>query len=120
VYTNVGESDINDFDANSICIFLSTEDDFNICFPKSLGITSIEALDSYLMQNVSNFGLCIEYVLKTPGTYELPKTEQFVQALLDLPTKNQTNIIEITSTPSVSSLSVNYAKWEGIPNANNA
>jgi hypothetical protein len=48
-------------------------------------------------------------------------TTELGQQILDFvnATQNATNIIEITSTPSVSNLSVNYAKWGGIPNANN-
>jgi hypothetical protein len=48
-------------------------------------------------------------------------TTELGQQILDFvnSTQNATNIIEITSTPSVSNLSVNYAKWGGIPNANN-
>lgn len=55
-----------------------------------------------------------------PSGYNLTQTE-LGQALLNLvnSTQNATNIIEIASTPSVSNLSVNYAKWGGIPNANN-
>lgn len=55
--------------------------------------------------------LTVEYLMSTVE-YDITDTE-IGQALLNLPTQNQTNVIEITSTPSVSQLSVNYAKYGG-------
>ena len=95
--------------------------------PKSLGHNSLEALDSYLMQT-GNFGLSIFYVLFNPIEWTITDEMEANGIPANLKTnllewakntKNQTNIIEITSTPSVSKTSVNYAKWGGVPNENN-
>lgn len=53
----------------------------------------------------------LEYTLYDKATNI---TTDLGQALFELPTENQTNIITITSTPSVSKLSVNYAKYGGV------
>jgi hypothetical protein len=101
-----------------------------IGIPKSLGLNSPEALESYLAQT-GNSGLSIEYVLEEPIEWTITDNMESMESmgstvnlktdLLDWAknTKNQTNIIEITSTPSVTKTSVNYAKWGGVPNENN-
>lgn len=53
----------------------------------------------------------LEYTLYDKATNI---TTDLGQALFELPTENQTNIITITSTPNVSKLSVNYAKYGGV------
>lgn len=98
-----------------------------IGIPKSLSINTPEALDSYLMQT-GNFGLSIFYVLEEPIEWTITDNMESMGNTVNLKTnlldwakntKNQTNIIEITSTPSVTKTSVNYAKWGGVPNENN-
>lgn len=95
-----------------------------IGIPKSLGLNTPQALESYLMQTGKS-GLSIFYVLFNPIewtiTDNMGSTVNLKTNLLEWAknTKNQTNIIEITSTPSVSKTSVNYAKWGGVPNENN-
>lgn len=98
-----------------------------IGIPKSLSINTPEALGSYLMQT-GNFGLSIFYVLQTPIEWEITDAMEANGTPANLKTmllewakntKNQTNIIEITSAPSVTKTSVNYAKWGGVPNENN-
>lgn len=97
--------------------------------PKSLGLNSPEALANYVSQNNAD-GLSIFYALEEPIEWTVDSIsdtelkaqfEDLSNRLLDWAknTKNQTNIIEITSTPSVSKTSVNYAKWGGVPNENN-
>lgn len=98
-----------------------------IGIPKSLSINTPEALESYLMQT-GNFGLSIFYVLEEPIEWTITDNMESMGNTVNLKTmllewakntKNQTNIIEITSTPSVTKTSVNYAKWGGVPNENN-
>lgn len=84
--------------------------------PINEGITSVALFKEWL----ANHETIVLYALETPLEYDLTETE-IGQQILDFvnSTQNATNIIEITSTPSVSNLSVNYAKWGGTPNANN-
>lgn len=113
--------------ADEFGVFFAYEDYVYIYIPSSLGITSAQALEDYLTQTQGE-RLSIEYVLETPiertitddmGANDTP--DNLKTMLLDWArnTKNQTNIIEITSTPSVTKTSVNYAKWGGVPNENN-
>ncbi len=86
----------------------------------TLGFTTVEEFNTWLDEQEAQ-GTPVEliYQLKTPVTTVLYDkankiTTDLGQALFELPTENQTNIITITSTPSVSKLSVNYAKYGGV------
>lgn len=74
------------------------------------------------LQNEADKGTPVAFLTTyaEPLEYDLTETE-LGQQILDFvnSTQNATNIIEIQSMPSVSQLSVNYAKWGGTPNANN-
>lgn len=82
----------------------------------TLGFTTVEEFNTWLdEQEAQSTPVELIYRLKTPVTTDITSTD-LGQALLNLAnsTQNATNIITITSTPSVSKLSVNYAKYGGV------
>ncbi len=123
----LNDDDYATLGADEFGVFFAYEDYVYIYIPSSLGINSLQALEDYLTQTQGE-RLSIEYVLFTPIERTITDEMEAGMPPANLKTnllewarntKNQTNIIEITSTPSVTKTSVNYAKWGGVPNENN-
>ncbi len=86
--------------------------------------TTVTEIATFLEEQYAN-GTPVEIVYATgyPNLYDIPTdVDSFTKELLNLPTQNQTNIIEITPSnidnPNVSNISVTYAKWGGKTNEN--
>jgi hypothetical protein len=94
----------------SICVF----------FPKALGITSKQALESYLMKTVNNWGLSIFYVLEEPAEWLITDEMESAGSATNLKTKllelvdlqKGNSIIEITNKTPISEVEMTY--WQQI------
>ena len=116
----LNEDDYTSLGATEFGVFFVYEDYIYIYIPKSLGINSTQALEDYLTLT-SGWGVSLFYALDEPVEWDLSLTnKELNDNLLSWArgTKNLTNIIEITATPSAQDTSASYAMWEE-SNANN-
>ena len=116
----LNEDNYTSLGATEFGVFFVYEDYIYIYIPKSLGINSTQALEDYLTLT-NSWGVSLFYALDEPVEWDLSLTnKELNDNLLSWArgTKNLTNIIEITATPSAQDASASYAMWEE-SNANN-